>query len=96
MPTNLSRRTNVATLVLGNHGISNAEMISVLANAIMYRNSRQNVMRRRKNNTNNTYRSRANSELRLNEQFARNFLKGLTRPINLNKLKNKRNNLMMR
>jgi hypothetical protein len=96
MPTNLSRRIIAAKLVLGNHGINNKEMINVLASAIMYRNKRQNVILRRKNNTNNTYRNRANSELRLNENFARELLRGITNPIKLNKLKNKRNNLMMR
>jgi hypothetical protein len=92
--TNLSIRKNVATLVLGNHGINNKEMINVLASAIMYRNNRKNVVLRRKNNTNNTYRNRANSELRLNEQFAREFLRGISKPIKLNKLENKRNYLM--
>jgi hypothetical protein len=94
MPTNLSRRINAAKLVLGNHSITNKEMIKVLANAIMYRNNRQNVILRRKNNTNNTYRSRANSELRLNENFARELLRGIIKPINLKKLENKRNYLM--
>jgi hypothetical protein len=86
MRTNLSNRTNIATRVLGNHRITNKEMIAVLANAIMYRKNRLNASRLKNNNR--------VSEARLNEEFARALLRGIIRPINIHKLKNKRNNLM--
>jgi hypothetical protein len=86
MPTNVSKRLNTAGMVLGNHGITNKEMIAVLANAIMYRKNRLNASRLKINNR--------VSEARLNEAFAREFLRGIIRPINIHKLKNKRNNLM--
>ena len=85
--TNVSRRSNIATNVLGNHRITNKEMIAVLANAIMYRKNRLNASRL-KNNI-------RVSEARLNEAFAREFLRGIYRPIKLKGLQNKRNYLML-
>ena len=90
MTTNVSRRTNIARMVLNNprNRRIKEEMIAVLANAIQYRQNRLNASRLKNN-------IRA-SEARLNEAFAIEFLRGINRPITLNKMKNKRHNISSR